>query len=526
MRTSSAIIHRFCLAATLALTAGTAPAREPISAIDWLDRQDGLAGLGAQPDGDTTTTPNIAEPPVADSVTTPQVETRPLDAPQAGAVGLLPRSVTGLPVTIWENSQSATLTGKLERLDVTGLPAMQSLLYSLLLTEAEPPRQDRGGLSFLLARIDALIELGAVEPALSLTERAAPETAPALFSRWFDLALLTGNEHRVCQEMRDRPALAPSLPALAFCRASQGQWDLAALTVGSAAALEMMPAAEESLMRLYLDPDLAEATPQMPPPATITPLSFRLAEAIGHPLPATGLPRAYAMADLRGLSGWRAEIEAAERLTRTGALAENRLLGVYTDRKPAASGAVWDRVEAVQDLDAAIRSGASDAISAALPPAWKAIRDAELEVPFARLWSAELTKAAPTGAAARLVFEIAMLSPDYETHAAALSPVGPRETFLAAVAGGDPSSASAPDATARAIQRGFSGTGAIPDSIRLALRGEKLGEAILEAMSHVSRAAEGATKDIAPALATLRAVGLEDTARRTALQLMILDRLR
>ena len=86
------------------------------------------------------------------------------------------------------------------------------------------------------------------------------------------------------------------------------------------------------------------------------------------------------MADLRGNSGWKAEIEAAERLARTGAVPASRLLGLYTDRRPAASGGVWDRVAAVQALDLALNEGATQDLVQALPRAWRAAQDQRLEV--------------------------------------------------------------------------------------------------------------------------------------------------
>lgn len=505
------------------LGASAAVAQEPISAIDWLDTRGGLAALpGAQPTG--LPAPGVNEPPVAQSIQTPEITTQSLDAPQVGAVGLLPRSVTGLPADIWQASSARSLGRRLAQLDVDRLPAMQSLLYTLLLAEAEPPQDSAGETPFLLARIDKLQEFGAVEPALALIERAGPTTSAELFSRWFDLSLLAGEEHTTCTSMRDNPTLAPSQSALIFCRARQGDYETALLTFQNATALGLLPAAEETLLRLYLDEELAEDTPPLPPPSQITPLAFRLTESIGLPLPSSGLPNAYAMADLRGISGWRSEIEAAERLARTGALPENRLLGIYTARRPAASGGLWDRVSAVQSLDRALTEADSKAVSDALPPAWAAIRQAELELPFARLWGAQLAAMDLSGAPANAAFEMALLGPDYETLAREMSPQTARDKFVVAIASGTPDEARAPSATAEAVQRGFASDTEVPATLRLRVAQGQLGEAILEAMSYYARGAEGATKEIAPALSTLRAVGLEDTARRAAIQLLLLER--
>lgn len=519
----------------LGLVAIPAPAQEtlaqqppvpgPMSAIDWLEAGNGLSDL---PGGVSVASPpyplfhNPDEPAVATSITVPEVTTSALDAPKVGAVGLLPRSVTGLPADLWQASQGQRLARLLGNLDVAPSPAMQSLLYTLLLAEAEPPHDDPDGSAFLVARIDLLTRLGAVDPALALADRADPGTDKTLFSRWFDLALLAGEENRACQRMADMPTMAPSVTALSFCRARLGDWETAALTFASASALGTLPKPEERLLRLYLDPDLADGTPALPPPARMTPLAFRLAESIGQPVPTTGLPRAYAVSDLRGLAGWKAEIEAAERLARSGALAENRLLGIYTARAPAASGGIWDRVDLIQRLDAALAAEDEDALSEVLPPAWAAIRAARLELPFARLWGARLARLDLDARAARAAFEMALLSPEYETLARGLTATTPRETFLLSLAAGAP--ADPPDARASAIAQGFAPDADVPGTLRLKLRQKQLGEAMLAAMELFLSGAGGETKDIAPALTTLRAVGLEDLARRAALQLMILER--
>ena len=93
----------------------------------------------------------------------------------------------------------------------------------------------------------------------------------------------------------------------------------------------------------------------MPPaPNPVTPLDWKMYEAIGEPLPTEGLPIAFSYAELGPRAGWKAQIEAAERLTRAGTIPPNVILGLYTEREPAASGGVWDRVEAFQDFEAAL----------------------------------------------------------------------------------------------------------------------------------------------------------------------------
>ncbi|WP_232796388.1 hypothetical protein [Roseovarius salinarum] len=496
-----------------ALIASAAPAQTPMSAIDWLD--------------DPVTVP-LAPPRVApsrdgvtDGISTPPVTVTPLGETRADAVGLLAPSVTGLPPTLWQASGVDRLRDRLERIAPEPLPAMQELYYTLLLAEAEPPAGTGQHSAFLQARIDALTALGAVQPAEALLERAGA-AAPGLFSRWFDLSLLLGREDRACAALRDRPESDSGYAARIFCAVRAGDWPAAALTYDAAMALGMLDRAEARLLGQFLDPESAERALALPPPESPSPLVFRLFEAVGRPLPTATLPRAYAHADLRGTSGWKAELEAAERLARVGALSENRLLGLYTERKPAASGGVWDRAAAIQRLDATLEAGRGDAIATALAEAWPAMRKARLEVPVARLYGMRLHRQRLGGEAGRLATRLALLSSDYEAAAGTVDAGDGPLAFAAALALGRPTEPAGAGALEAAIVRAFTTAGPDPAHAPLIDAG-RLGEAILAAANQLDAAAPANAGQIGGALRTLRAVGLEDSARRAALQLLLLE---
>ena len=74
----------------------------------------------------------------------------------------------------------------------------------------------------------------------------------------------------------------------------------------------------------------------------------------------------------------------------------------------------------------------------------------------------------------------------------------------------------------QAISDGFSNAVELPGRIQNALDRGALGETILLAIEHFDRGATGNPNDLAAAIATLRRVGLEDTARRASLQLLLL----
>lgn len=494
-------------------TTGAALAQQPLSAIEWLDEASTAA---------VTTVPrtSFSEPPSANAVTVPNVIVTALDAPRADAVGLLPSTTTGLPVTLWEKSTTSTLLRALSHLESEPLPAIQALYYTLLLAEANAPLDAGSDAAFLQARLKALRSFGAIEPAQAMAERAGPMTK-SLFDQWFDLSLLLGQEDPACAMLSRKPRLTSDIGARIYCAARSGDWNTAALTYHSATALGTLSETDATLLALYLDPELIEETEPPEPPQSLTALQFRLFEAIGTALPTHNLPRAFAMADLRGNSGWKAEIEAAERLARTGAVPASRLLGLYTDRRPAASGGVWDRVAAIQALDQALSEGASQDLVEALPRAWRAARDQRLEVIFAELFAERLDAAEIPPSIASQVFEIMLLSKDYEAAAARLSSPSSDQQFLIDTARGAPSAEAARTSLQSAIAAGFANSTPPTDHQALIDAG-RLGEAILAAARQIGHG-DRARDALPGAIATLRALGLEDTARRAALQLLLLD---
>lgn len=482
----------------------------PLSAIDWLSET-----LRAQPD-----LVHPDEPGTSAGAGTETIAVTPLGEVSNDAVGLLPAAVSGLPADLWGNSPSAELAGLFDRLHEGLLPAPRDLLLTMLLAELDPPADSDPGHDLFHARIDTLVDLGAVDQAHALLERAGPDD-PESFARYFDTSLLLGAEDTACTRLVAAPGLAPGLAARIFCLARTGDWGAAALTLETGRALGDLSGAEDAILARYLDPETFEGVPDLAPPSRPSPLVFRLYEAIAEPIPTNLLPLPFAQADLQLNTGWKAQIEAAERLARSGVLDANRLLGLYTDRQPAASGGVWDRVAAIQQFDAALDGGASPELETALSRAWTVLAAADLEPVFARLYGRRLQGLALTGEAARIAFEVGLLSDAYELAATARQPEDDRERFLRAVARGDLAGAPTPGPVARAIASGFLAAGP-PERLAELVRGGNLGEAILRALIMSQGAAGGDTAKLQGAIALLRAVRLEDVARRLALQAMIL----
>ena len=497
------------LAALLALLSGPAAAQseKPLSVIDWLDQQVAAPAV-------------IQSDPVAQTGLTPDVTVTPLDGAATRVVGLVPSNVTGLPSDLWTNSESAALVRQLNKMTLPRLPAAQSLLFSLVLGEVLPPSDDNG--AFDLARVDTLIRMGALEPALALLEIAGPDKDAAHFERYRDLQLISGETEQMCALLIANPKLTSDPGLEVYCHARSGDYDTAVLLYGTSNALGLFDTQKANALARFLDPELFEGKPALPRPQKPDALMFALFDAEGERLTTRSWPRIYAHADLNPRAGWKSQLEAAERLAETGALPENRLLGLYTSRRPAASGGIWDRVSAIQRLDQAVRARSVTAVTKTLPPAWTAARAARIERPIAALFAEPLQDVPVTGDVAKRVFELILMSPHYENAATAFPDVAKQYPVAHGLASGNLQGITGNGSLEQALVDAFTRTPADIDIMRTA-RGGALGTALLDTLSLLNDGAAGDMARLPVALATLRALGLEDTARQAALQILLLE---
>ncbi len=163
------------------------------------------------------------------------------------------------------------------------------------------------------------------------------------------------------------------------------------------------------------------------------------------------------------------------------------------------------------------------AVEQALPAAWVEMKAAELEVPLATLYADKLAAMPLTGDAAAISFELSLLSPDYESLSAKHAPTGAEEAFLTSLARGDLKGQFAPDLVAAAISAAFTNP-VITSDFQVMLDQNRIGEVILLAMSRIEHGTSGDMRGVTEGLSVLRHIGLEDAARRTSLELMLLDR--
>ena len=513
MANSWAYLRLFPVLAILGGFSGGAAAAEgaPLSAIDWLS--DSISDPQDEVSPDT-------EVPLA--VLPTDVTVMPLDAPVPDTVGLRDATDLGMDPGLWGRSAAVDLARALMELPdgAEAPPSVLRFLRDLLTTRFDPPIDAAIDDSFFLARIDRLLAMGHLDPAKALIDAAGPTEAER-FRRAFDIALLTGTETEACRIVEDTPDLSPTYPTRIFCLARLGQWDVAALTLGNAEALGILTPEEDSLLLHFLDPELFEGNPLPEPPRVPTPLLFRLFEAVGERIPTDQLAVAFALADLDGTQGWKARLRATERLVAADVMGFDDLIAVFSERKPAASGGVWERVAAIQAVVPAIGGGKADRINSTLSAAWVAASQGGYAKPFAEWAVPQLSGAELRGPARHLAFEMALLAGNSEI-ALRFAGDSDEDRFLLALATGQGSSVSGAGLLNQAVGRGMVAISAGP-SFEALLEDDRAGEALFRALAHLKRGAGGNPQATQNALALLRKLGLEGLARQIAVELVLMD---
>lgn len=359
----------------------------PLSAIDWLSepvpetivsRLPPLPQVSARDVPPGVRAPLAGEPAVSGPINVPQVTSSALMIDGLGTFGLL-EPAPG-EVDLWRGADTNAVMRDLDALPLAPLPAVEKMLERLLLLSVNGP----SGRDFTWARLKRLRETGHVPQIVAMLESSYP-MHPETTGIYLDAALLTGREAHACMVLdRADQMRTLSWPAQSYCRAVTGDW-LGAVTLLTAAdGLGAMDADHADLLGYFLDPDLFEheATPNVP----MSPLAYRIYDSIGQYRTATGPD--YDNHRLSPHYGWKTRAEAAERLARMGAIDPADLLDIMHAGRPSASGSVWERVTAVQDVERAL--GDDEALVEALQNFNQVFGNDPLIASYAAQWGDQL----------------------------------------------------------------------------------------------------------------------------------------
>ena len=485
------------------LLASQLAAQSPLSAIDWLSKENSRFQR------------SILEIKNVDVEKTNDIQVSTLNSNEYQSIGLLPIYVTGIPTTIWRNSSFDDLEYSFKTMPTFSYSPIQELVYSLLLAEARPPLNEPSRYAFLEVRLEKLLNYGAVDPAIALIERASP-VPERMISLLFDISLLSSNNFPICDPVFQNTEIKDLQAELIYCYARKGDWLTAHLILKTEEVLGDLTAHEVSLLDRYLEVDFnVDLNALLPPPESITPLEYRLYEAIGEPIPAEYLPIQYSQSDLSGENGWRAQVIAAERLSLTGAIPENQILGIYTNHSPGVSGGMWDRVKVVKDLDAALDG--KENFEGYFQDAWKVFKQTNQLTVFAKLFGLRVFEENLSPKSKNIAANLLLLTSNFKLTEGYWDPSDIRFGLTT----GDFSQVKVSDETEKIILQIFTEP-SMPFLVEQKLNQGKLGEVILNALLQFEMGIEGNLKDLSESLSTLNLIGLETTARRAALTHLVL----
>lgn len=518
-----------CAIAAL-LLATPALARPPLAASDWLSGSIQTPGsVSAWRPGDPRPADQTAKSrhDLAKSGAVEPVAVTRLGQDNPDSTGTVSARAADLPADLWGDSDAAVLAGLVAQ-SAPRLPALRRLERRLLAAQLQPPRTQAGDAGKLfLARVDTLLDMGATGAARELLRSAGPPD-PQRFRRIFDIALLSGDEAEACALMDRTPGVAPSFPARIYCLALGGDWAAAALVFHGAETLGQIDPQMTALLAQYLDDGYADQGQELVPPTVVTPLVLRLYEAIGQPLSSTELPLAFALADLDQNGGWKARLDAAERLARAGAIPASRLRAIYVEQKPAASGGVWDRAAAVQALDRALTEHDAAGVQAALPLAFDRMSEARLGPALADMVGAQvgaqLASLSLTGRAGQIGLWLALQAGQWQTVGTPPGDAAPFDLWLLDFASGL-AEATPPAGTgsdrAQALVPAFRGAMPVPARAAEKISASRKGEVLLDAIADTDAGLDGDLARAAQGLRSLRALGQGEIARQAAVELVL-----
>ena len=488
---------------------------------------------GAQA-GETIQLPSFGAP---GKNTPAAVETAAVGAVGVGAAGTLSPEAAGLPKDAWRGADAQEAADQLGRLTPSDLHAANRLAVRLLSAALTPPSD---GAAVFDARVAALSRFGAAEAAAVIGETAGLEAA-AKQPAWRAAALASGRDGALCQAVVDDQAEAGDLETI-YCRGLMGDAASALLSIQTLRTIGGVDPALLDLLEAVADPSYASFVEAPDDPSALSVVELASLRAASLPLPtgfAETAPLSMVGAALTEQAAPRERLSALERLEAAGTVETDALRAAFESAASAESGGVWGRVEVYRKTVAA-------AGGARVARAVEALRRADAEgreAQMARLLAPALAEAAVSGdAAARRLLRLGgRLAAASRLMDAA---VAPEERGLDRIAYPEGRTAwSAPDAAPAAAKaaRGDQASGRllaaliafghpvpdpllypVPEQLSFMVAEGRVAEIAFSALARLRPGSAVAPDQLHAALRELIAIGLDEEARRIALEAVLL----
>lgn len=321
-----------------------------------------------------------------------------LDPNNLNSVGIISTQITGIDSRIWKETNEKELFHLLTTLPNLNFYSARTFLKRILISETLPPISHSGlksGQFYLLAKLDKLIEMGALDEA-ETTILQVQQFSTELFSRWVRIAFLTGRISKLCKKLKKEPGLSQNLSVRVICLKKLNDWDAAALTLSTASNLELIDRDREKLLVYFLDPTLIPVDELILNVTKFDEIDFYiliLANQIKTKLQTTESKYLYVM--FKNSFNTKTKIEAAELLAISKSISGSTLFDIYRNNNINGSTGIWKRMIAIKNLDLTLRRNNEKGVIIALNNAVNEMFFGNLLPLFAAEYSDKLSRYSP-----------------------------------------------------------------------------------------------------------------------------------
>ena len=330
--------------------------KEPTNAIEWF-QQTGADIKSQTGDSKKYNSPNLL---ITES------HLKPTDL---NSVGIIPSQITGVDPEIWKGITEDSLFNELKSVPNLQFHAAQTFLKRVLISETNPPipslKSDLSGKLYLIAKLDKLIEIGALEEAETIINQVTLLDS-ILFERLAEISFLTGRIKDMCVRLKERPNLSTEVAVRVICLSKLNDWNAAALILSAAASLQLLDNNREILLINYLDPNVTQQNKLPFNNNTYDEIDFFLANMANRFRPKATDSVKYRYATLINSSDPTQVILAAEELARKKSINISTLFDTYRSNSINGSKDFWRRVVAVKNLDRTLKRNNEQAVGIAL----------------------------------------------------------------------------------------------------------------------------------------------------------------
>jgi|GEM_PF-3154724 len=281
-----------------------------------------------------------------------------LEAPSVEAAGLTGAEALGLDDNMWGGTPGARAIALIDAAEPTTFYSVNRLLRRVLVAGATPPEGSEG---LLASRARALIRFGAAEEASSLAGAAGRDPAPDLRRAGAEASLIVGRDEVLCE--RDVLGADTPPPAAdntdtfwaslrAYCLARSGD-PLAAVAVNAMVELGSVTPTDAPLLEALVDETLIDYVP-VPHATMLNPLRIAMLRSLGRAnrpsIESAPLPMIAGLFALES-TGADGALVAAERLEAVGAIDTLVLREMYISFADEVDGPLGERAKAVRDAE-------------------------------------------------------------------------------------------------------------------------------------------------------------------------------